>query len=89
MVVLSIWSLCCCTVMVSPIPFLIFKTPSCGFQGLGCEGLAGVRCFGTSDGGSRASEVMILSLVAEWIHFTLFGILLPTIKLKVYTFWGL
>ena len=28
-------------------------------------------------------------LVAEWIHFTLFGIILPTIKLKVYTFLGL
>ena len=28
---------------------------------------------------------MIL-LVAEWIHFTLFGIISPTIKLKVYTF---
>ena len=28
-------------------------------------------------------------LVAEWIHFTLLGIILPTIKLKVYTFWGL
>ena len=28
------------------------------------------------------------SLVAEWIHFTLFGIILPT-KLKVYTLWGL
>ena len=27
-------------------------------------------------------------LVAEWIHFTLFGIILPTIKLKVHTFWG-
>ena len=27
-------------------------------------------------------------LVAEWIHFTLFGIILPTIKLKVYTFGG-
>ena len=26
------------------------------------------------------------NLVAEWIHFTLFGIILPTIKLKVYTF---
>ena len=31
----------------------------------------------------------ILYLVAEWIHFTLFGIVLPTIKLKVYTFGGL
>ena len=29
------------------------------------------------------------SLVAEWIHFTLFGIILPTIKLKAYAFWGL
>ena len=28
-------------------------------------------------------------LVEEWIHFTLFGIILPTIKLKVYTFGGL
>ena len=27
-------------------------------------------------------------LVAEWIHFTLFRIILPTIKLKVYTFEG-
>ena len=26
------------------------------------------------------------NLVAEWIHFTLWGIILPTIKLKVYTF---
>ena len=30
-----------------------------------------------------------LNLVAEWIHFTLFGKILPSIKLKVYTFWGL
>ena len=28
-------------------------------------------------------------LVAEWMHFRLFGIILPTINLKVYTFWGL
>ena len=28
-------------------------------------------------------------LVAEWIHFTLLGIILPTIKPKVYTFGGL
>ena len=28
-------------------------------------------------------------LVAEWIHFTLVGKILPTIKLKVYTFGGL
>ena len=32
---------------------------------------------------------LILDLVAEWIRFTLFGIILPTIKLKVYTSWGL
>ena len=29
------------------------------------------------------------SLGAEWIHFTLLGIILPTIELKVYIFWGL
>ena len=29
------------------------------------------------------------TLVSEWIHFTLFGIVLPTMKLKVYTFGGL
>ena len=27
------------------------------------------------------------ALVAEWIHFTLLGIILPTITLTVYTFW--
>ena len=27
-------------------------------------------------------------LVAEWIPFTLFGIISPTIELKVYAFWG-
>ena len=27
--------------------------------------------------------------ITEWIHFTLVGIILPTIKLKVCTFWGL
>ena len=29
------------------------------------------------------------SLVAEWIHFTLFGLVSSTIKLKVYTLGGL
>ena len=38
---------------------------------------------------SKPLALSILDLVAEWIHFTLFGIILPTIKLKVYTFWGL
>ena len=38
----------------------------------------GIRGFGLQYG-----------FVAEWIHFTLFGIILPIIKLKVYTFWGL
>ena len=36
----------------------------------------------------RASGFKIL-LVAEWIHFTLFGIISPTMKPKVYTFGGL
>ena len=53
----------------------------------------------TSDGPSGCSMPLILDLVAERIHFTLFGIILPTIKLKVhtsptiklkvYTSWGL
>ena len=37
----------------------------------------------------RSSRGRQDSLVAEWIHFTLFGIILPTIKLKVYTLGGL
>ena len=32
---------------------------------------------------------MFRNLVAEWIHFTLFGIRLPTIRLEVYTLGGL
>ena len=43
------------------------------------------RIWLTTSFGTKAG----LFLVAEWIHFTLFGIILPTIKLKVYTFWGL
>ena len=31
----------------------------------------------------------ICNFVAEWTHFTRFGIILPTIKGKVYTFLGL
>ena len=34
--------------------------------------------------GGRVGSTRII--VAEWIHFTHFGIILPTIKLKVYTF---
>ena len=30
----------------------------------------------------------VFSLVAGWIHFTLFGIVSLTIKLNVHTFWG-
>ena len=37
----------------------------------------------------RPTELSICHLVAEWIHFTLFGIILPTLNLKVYTFGGL
>ena len=36
-----------------------------------------------------AVTVLVLILVAEWIHFTLLGIISPAIKLKVYTFGGL
>ena len=44
--------------------------------------------FGTSDVGFEVISGS-LNLVAEWIHFALWGIILPTIKLKVHTFWGL
>ena len=37
----------------------------------------------------QADRGSILPLVAEWIHFTLFGIILSNIKPKVYTFGGL
>ena len=40
---------------------------------------------GSSDVGFRSKY----GLVAEWIHFALFGIILPTIKLNVCTFGGL
>ena len=33
--------------------------------------------------------IALRNLVAECIHFTLLGIILPTVKLKVYTFGGL
>ena len=36
-----------------------------------------------------STKALIFYLVAEWIHFRLLGIILPTIKLKVYTFLGL
>ena len=39
--------------------------------------------------GVLSSGSGLLSLVAEWIHFTLLGVILPTIELKVYTFWVL
>ena len=41
---------------------------------------------------SESFELVVgfqVSIVAEWIHFTLFGIIVPTIKLKMYPFWGL
>ena len=34
-------------------------------------------------------NLWLYCLVADWIHFTVFGIILPTIKLEAYTFWGL
>ena len=38
--------------------------------------------------GSIGDAIAVL-LVDEWIHFTLFGIILPTIKTKRVHFWGL
>ena len=69
---------------------------------LGCSGFVAVVCrvqgflvSGLVLQGRRAASLgfravgLLLNLVAEWIHFTLFGIILPTVKLNVYTFWGL
>ena len=44
---------------------------------------------GYFDPWGRVGPYSLVFLVAEWIHFTLFGVILPTITLKVYTFWGL
>ena len=44
---------------------------------------------GNRSGALAERDVDTTYLVAQWIHFTFFGIILPTIKLKVYTFWGL
>ena len=57
--------------------------------------LAGTdKCHGRHPSDEAPHELLhpkpyTLNLVAEWIHFTLFGIILATIILKVYTFWGL
>ena len=53
-------------------------------SGLGVQGLCarGVLI-------SELQYQFIYLLVAEWIHFTLVGIILPTIKPALYTFWGL
>ena len=48
-----------------------------------------MRPMGLGSRGLRVLRPSKISLVAEWIHFTLLGIILPTIKLKVYTFLGL
>ena len=44
---------------------------------------------GYKKGSNSESNAMTVHIVAEWIHCTLFGIILPTIISKVYTFWGL
>ena len=56
---------------------------SIGFWGLGSES------FRAEDEALRDELDGTGNLVAEWIHFTLFWVILPTIKQKVYTFWGL
>ena len=62
-------------------------------QGLGCGTELRARDVGgLSENERLALRVQVLIqyiLVAEWLHFTLLGIILPTIKLKVYTFRGL
>ena len=67
-----------------------FKVQGFGFRGSGLNegaGLQNVHGLGRGrplGGGTHLD----LPLVAQWIHFTLFGIISPTIKLKVCTFFG-
>ena len=42
-----------------------------------------------TEGEDCSAPFVVSGLVAEWIHFTLFGITIPITKLKVYTFGGL
>ena len=55
------------------------------------ETVATLKCRAQAALGVRNGRLVASSgnLVAEWIHFTLFGVILPTIKLKVCTFGGL
>ena len=55
--------------------------------GVGCRVYCGLRVEASEFGVQGLQPLH--NLVAEWIHFTHFGIILPTIKLKVHTFWGL
>ena len=55
------------------------------FGGPSSTGLTGLRVSAKA----FAEVALHLLLVAEWIHFALLGIILPTIKLKVYTLGGL
>ena len=48
------------------------------------KGVEGVVKLDLSSVAKQYSIYGILILVAEWIHFTLFGIISPTVKLKVY-----
>ena len=45
-------------------------------------------CVPVSTSQTSDETAQLLFLVAEWIHFTLFGRILHTIKLKVRTFGG-
>ena len=60
-----------------------------GWEGVGVGARVGVGEGGRGRGGRAAAAARSKCLVAESIHFTLFGIILPTIKLKVYTVGGL
>ena len=57
-----------------------------GFGLCGSHCLRGLLLEGVLDHFNLSRDTF---LVPEWIHFTLFGIKLPTITLKVYTFGGL
>ena len=60
------------------VPLLAEVSGRVKFNGNTKDGLLAIR---------QAGQRVVL--VAEWIHFTLFGIISPTTKLKLYTFGGI
>ena len=62
------------------VPFIGFRALGLGVLRFRVVYKGSLRCIGLPKGWISGSA---MTLVAEWIHFTLFGAIVPTIKLKV------